>query len=61
VTERSPAPPTHQPAWLFFAPAVFTLLWSTGYVAAKFGLGYAEPMTFLTLRFASVVVIMLLL
>ena len=33
-------------------------MWSTGYVAAKFGLGYIEPMTFLALRFACVVVIM---
>ncbi len=33
-------------------------MWSTGYVAAKFGLGYIEPMTFLTLRFACIVVIM---
>ncbi|GAB5469279.1 MAG: DMT family transporter [Rhodospirillales bacterium] len=33
-------------------------MWSTGYVAAKFGLGYIEPMTFLALRFASVVAIM---
>ena len=53
--------PNNQPGWLLLAPAVFTLLWSTGYVAAKFGLGYAEPMTFLVLRFASIVVIMLVL
>ncbi len=33
-------------------------MWSTGYVAAKFGLGYIEPMTFLALRFACVIVIM---
>ena len=33
-------------------------MWSTGYVAAKFGLGYIEPMTFLTLRFGCVVAIM---
>ena len=36
-------------------------MWSTGYVAAKFGLGYIEPMTFLALRFACVVVIMVVL
>ncbi|MEP4039052.1 DMT family transporter [Pseudophaeobacter sp.] len=50
--------PNHQPAWLGFAPGVFLVMWSTGYVAAKFGLGYIEPMTFLALRFACVVVIM---
>ena len=33
-------------------PAVFVLLWSTGFIGAKLGLPYAEPMTFLTLRFA---------
>jgi len=27
------------------------LLWSTGFVSAKFGLPYAEPLTFLLLRF----------
>lgn len=31
---------------------LFVVLWSTGFVGAKFGLPYAEPMTFLTLRFA---------
>ncbi len=33
-------------------------MWSTGYVAAKFGLGFIEPLTFLALRFACVVAIM---
>lgn len=47
-----------QPTWLVFAPGIFLVMWSTGYVAAKFGLGYIEPMTFLALRFACVVVIM---
>jgi drug/metabolite transporter (DMT)-like permease len=32
------------------APAVFVLLWSTGFVGAKYGLPYAEPFTFLGLR-----------
>jgi drug/metabolite transporter (DMT)-like permease len=46
------------PTWLRFAPGAFLLLWSSGYVAAKFGLGYIEPLTFLSLRFACVVIIM---
>lgn len=50
-----------QPTWLVFAPGIFLFMWSTGYVAAKFGLGYIEPMTFLALRFACVVAIMALL
>lgn len=37
---------------------MFVFLWSTGYVAAKFGLAYVEPMTFLSLRFACVVFFM---
>ncbi len=49
------------PTWLVFAPGIFLVMWSTGYVAAKFGLGYIEPMTFLTLRFACVVAIMAIL
>ena len=32
-------------------PFVFVLLWPTGFVGAKFGLPYAEPLTFLALRF----------
>jgi drug/metabolite transporter (DMT)-like permease len=35
-------------------PALFVLLWSTGFVFAKLGLAYAEPFTFLALRFAIV-------
>lgn len=34
------------------APATFVLLWSTGFVGAKYGLPYAEPFTFLALRLA---------
>jgi drug/metabolite transporter (DMT)-like permease len=33
-----------------FTPVLFVLLWSTGYVGAKFGLPYAEPFTFLSIR-----------
>lgn len=32
------------------APAVFVLLWSTGFIGAKYGLPYAPPLTFLALR-----------
>ena len=49
---------TNQPLWLTLAPGIFLFMWSTGYVAAKFGLGYIEPMTFLALRFACIVAIM---
>jgi drug/metabolite transporter (DMT)-like permease len=41
-----------------FAPAVFVLLWSTGFIAAKAGTPHAEPFTFLSLRFAFVLALM---
>lgn len=41
-----------QHAWLTIMPALFVLLWSTGFIGAKFGLPYAEPFTFLFIRFA---------
>ena len=40
--------------------ALFLLFWSTGFVAAKFGLPYAEPLTFLGTRFVIASVLMLL-
>ncbi len=40
------------------APVLFLLLWSGGYTFAKLGLKYAEPMTFLALRYACVLVLM---
>ena len=33
-----------------FAPVVFVLLWSTGFVGAKYGLPYADPFIFLSAR-----------
>jgi drug/metabolite transporter (DMT)-like permease len=45
--------------WLQAMPGLFVLLWSTGFVSAKFGLPYAEPLTFLLLRFVLVVALML--
>lgn len=40
-------------------PFVFVLIWSTGFVVAKFGLPYAPPLTFLLLRFAGVLAVLL--
>jgi drug/metabolite transporter (DMT)-like permease len=40
-------------------PGLFVVLWSTGFIGAKFGLPYAEPLTFLALRFSLVAAIML--
>ena len=39
-------------------PGVFVLLWSTGFIGAKFGLPYAEPLTFLTIRLSLVACIL---
>lgn len=39
-------------------PFLFVLLWSTGFIAAKFGLPYAPPLTFLLYRFALVAALM---
>ena len=40
------------------APMLFVLLWSTGFIGARFGLPYIEPMTFLAARMVLVVIIM---
>lgn len=40
-------------------PVLFVFLWSTGFIGVKFGLPYAPPATFLTLRFILVVALML--
>jgi drug/metabolite transporter (DMT)-like permease len=40
--------------WLALMPFAFVLIWSTGFIVAKFGLPYAPPLTFLMLRFIGV-------
>ena len=47
-------PPPQQPSQVLVwaAPAGFVVLWASGFIGAKFGLPYAEPMTFLTIRMA---------
>ncbi len=42
-------------------PLLFVLLWSTGFIGAKFGLPYAEPLTFLSSRYVLVILLMALL
>jgi len=62
--QRVPAPMSASPtsssqsAMLALAPGVFVVLWSTGFIGAKLGLPYAEPMTFLSLRFGIVAVML---
>lgn len=40
-------------------PFLFVLIWSTGFIVAKFGLPYSEPLTFLLLRFVGVLIVLL--
>ncbi len=42
-----------------FFPLLFVFLWSTGFIGARFGLPYAEPLTFLFLRYCLVIGLML--
>lgn len=44
---------------LLLIPAVFLLLWSGGYAVAKVGLRHADPLTFLALRYASALLLLL--
>ncbi|MCC2113790.1 MAG: EamA family transporter [Hyphomicrobiales bacterium] len=39
-------------------PAAFVLLWSTGYIGSRLGAPYAEPFTFLAIRFVAVISIL---
>ena len=45
--------------WLRLMPGTFVVLWASGFIGGKLGLLYAEPATFLLLRFALVVALML--
>ena len=43
----------------YCAPAIFVVLWSTGFIGAKLGLPHAEPFTFLTVRMLITLAILL--
>ncbi len=40
------------------APALFVLIWSTGWIVAKYAAAYADPLYFLVVRFACAFVLM---
>ena len=45
--------------WLVIAaPALFVVLWSSGFIGTKTGVLHAEPMTFLSIRMGSLVVLL---
>ncbi|MSQ65636.1 MAG: DMT family transporter [Limnohabitans sp.] len=43
-----------------FSPLLFVLLWSTGFIGARLGMPYTEPLTFLFVRYLAVMALMLL-
>jgi drug/metabolite transporter (DMT)-like permease len=46
--------------WLRAMPGVFVLIWSTGFIVARFGMPYAPPLKFLVVRYALSVVCFLI-
>lgn len=51
--------PRHSASFLSPTPIFFVFLWSTGFIVAKFGLPYAPALTFIALRCAVVLVVLL--
>jgi len=58
-SDTVPASSPAQANWLSPVPLFFVLLWSTGFIAAKYGLPYAPPLSFLTLRCGGAVLVLL--
>ncbi|MGO4478272.1 DMT family transporter [Massilia sp. 2TAF26] len=56
-TVRSASPA--RAAWLSPVPLFFVVLWSTGFIAAKYGLPYAPPLSFLILRCVGAILVLL--
>lgn len=55
------APPPETPRASILAqaaPAIFVLLWATGFLIAKLGVPYAQPMTILAMRFVLAAIMM---
>ena len=46
------------PTFKALTPLLFVFLWSTGFIGAKYGLPYAEPLTFLLIRYGLVLGLM---
>jgi drug/metabolite transporter (DMT)-like permease len=51
-------PRTLEHVAIFAAPGVFVVLWASGFIGAKLGLPYAEPLTFLALRMFGVMLLL---
>jgi drug/metabolite transporter (DMT)-like permease len=50
---------TNKPLWLLCAPVIFLVLWSGGFSVAKLGLKHSDPLSFLALRYATVLLVLL--
>ncbi len=53
------AKPENNSSWITFAPAIFVMLWSTGFIGSKYGIPFAEPFTLTFVRMVVVVTILL--
>lgn len=63
ISEGTPKQKTsgsHEPFWRDPLPALFVVLWSTGFIGSKLGAPYSEPFTFLAVRFGLAAGIMIL-
>jgi drug/metabolite transporter (DMT)-like permease len=49
---------SRSPRWTAAIPWLFVLLWSSGFIGSKLGVPYAEPFTFMSLRYCIVLVIL---
>lgn len=58
TTAPTPAARAQNDLLVRAAPALFIFIWSSGYVVAKYAAPYAEPLTFLLMRYAGVILLM---
>ena len=54
----TPPSPSSKLTWVAVAPALFVLLWSTGFIGSRYGIPYAEPFTLTAYRMAIVVALL---
>ena len=60
VASSATKAPTPGSTWVAAMPFVFVLIWSTGFIVARYGMPHAPPMKFLVLRYALSVIAFLL-
>jgi drug/metabolite transporter (DMT)-like permease len=51
-------PASRRSVWAAAIPFLFVLLWSSGFIGSKLGVPYAEPFTFLSVRYAIVTLLL---